>query len=1118
MASGSPDPSYQERIARKKRVVNELLALRRMKLMQRKEHVSFSPKSYSPDSGREYEAFRVQSDQDYGERLTISREQVRGLMKGTVLEQELHKTYGERALEDAADHYANAVSDPYRSSSEDKLSDVAQQRLFFHKLLNERKLKMEAMRQKRYENEQALLQQKSNLRAAKLKLKEKELDKDIHSDSSEENLNYLVNEVKQNIGVMEKNIRHLKQKQRSEVKKVKSFQKPAAIDYSFKPWQEEQVNIVTNIVQDIIQRTLDLCVFSEDNMGETMLEKLLKTDNEQWELLMSEGIKHDAILNIINEIFDELSSVMIRKTAEEIVFLLKMVDVSACDLVINSTYTAVNGKPPKDSNSSISQMVDKMWVEIMTRRLKTRKNLWAHTQGAKSTSIPSKTNVTEQPEQVEQVEENDGDVTMLSYEQTPLTGSVFTGEIWDEYVSAEFSYWESQSVDLAPMPFSLSYKKIYGISCLSMSYDNRYVALGTYRGDILVYDITWEPFRPIRCVSFVGKSPEKISHISWTVDRTKILTLSETLCLIVWSVSYLSPSSASDIRHLGIPEDKTNGYNCQQLTAICILEGLKQDFMIKEGPLASSITPASFSTPVVAKFSPFMNVSGAQNFVIVGFASGDILKCDLSHVTSSRFKVLLNYHPTETNSPFIIGQDSLSKGNKITKSIEVELFRSHRHPINMIHFIKNDGDMITFDQKMNICVWRHNKEQLSGFNWFIPYRKLRITGTEAVMVPKLPEKVIFEDEITLKKNTKGKKRKGKQVVEKERNQVMNELRTLQLQSRQPWHSDDQEYNEEGKKKKQDKFITKTYSPTQREIVDPLADQVFHIVTRQRSTNLMVRYATRIYSVSHNPARALIDTLPNSDGSKLYFMFLYAKHPPNMKAHVTLVNLDLNRLDMLQSMVIKQDLDKNDFDKCVVNKELAFAVTRTFISNKTEYIYCNIAGRMHAFSTFTGSEIAWCAPDKKSKRGTPERGLRFPPKLGQMTGKMMLATLCPEGNRTYVLLQMQPEQKKGEAITGMFTVVNESSPEFRQNLYILRNQLTSSLDASFVEEDETSAEQCVHHQSHSKRDMPIELYVQMTLNSIVDNAVAIASSQLMTNEQRVKVWAKDWENMQQFFTD
>lgn len=1122
MAAGgarpTPQLAFQDRMQQKKMMVDELLALRRARLMRKKKPLKPIPHSRSPTTGRVYEAYNVLSaSADDLTRETVSQDHVRKLMKGTTLEEELNETYGEIGIEDATESYVrrSTSSDGFRNGSQAMNGDDGK-RLFFHKLMKDRKSRLEAMRQRRLVKEQELIQKKEDLKTAQAQLRQSDGNNEFNeADSDDENLKQLVEVAKQNIGDLERKLRDLKQQEYTKKSLPTVFKKPPAIDYEFKPWQAEQVNIATDIVDNIIKKALEICVYSENDLESTLLKELLEMDNEALDRVNRQELMRNTAIDIMKEIEDEVSAVIIKKVAEEFVLVNKLIQVSAADLVINSSFTSVHNKPLKEAKS---KGIGQTWVAMANHRNTARYNIWGHAKGVVSKA--SSTSTTKQPEVNSTPladETDDDDITVLSYDQTPLSNNVFSGEIWDDYLKAECSLWESSTVSYTLSAFDLAYQRIIAVSCLAISADHRYVAVGTFHGDIVVFDVMWEPYRPIRCVAYVGKKPERILQIDWSLDGSRILSLSETLCLIIWSVSYPSPTTSSDLQRLGIPIDKDDRHRCHQLTALVMLEASVGDFNIVEGTLSSSVLPGVFDVPLVAFFSPAIDATGSQNFVVIGFSSGEILKCNLTTAIASRLSGLFSHQYTRPKPMYINGGALLSKDNKLQSGIEVDLYHSHKIPILEIHFIQNCGDMVSIDQILSICIWKDSTEHLTGSDWLIPFHKLHLNASEVVMVPKGEEKIIFEDEITLKKNTKGKKRKAKTVIEQERKEALSEIKALRLASRKPWYSDDQKLDDARKKKKDGKFFKKTYAPLAEEIFDPAADQTFYSTTKQRSSNLLVKLSSQTYSISYHKSKALIGIDRSADGRKWYFMFLYAKHEPNIKAHVTFISIDLLELDMLQSVVIKYFMEQSEFDEVVKNKQISFAVTRNYQIPDSDYIFCYISGKMHMFSMFTGSEVGWCAPDKKSKVAAPEIGLQFPPKLSALKGRFKLAAICPDGRVTRVILLHQPSNRQSEAISPLFTLTSTSSSTQHLVIKKLKKELQEHERETFIKDRENSPlEQSVLLKKYTVRDMPIELYMKRTLNSIVDNAVAIVTGQRMTNEQRVRLWAKDWAIMQKYF--
>lgn len=1118
---------HEQHMARKKKVVNDLLALRRMKLIQKKKEPPLGV-SYSNQSGVTYEAYRALDESSSYTGNQVTREQVKKLISGTTLEAELKDIYGENTLENLTDHFIERSQDysgsPTSINQED--SNALQSTFFLHNLLKERKLKQENKRQKHYTVEQNLLKKKKSLQDAKHSLLKRNAESDastfgnsdnlgVDSDSSEENVMLLVDKVKQKIPVIENRIKQLRAQNRVSKKPIVAQPKPVAIDYTFKPSQQEQVKIVRDIVEEIVSSALNICISSDDSSGSLWLKMLLSADSEKWENMMIRAVRFDAIGVIMEEVIEEVTNIVARKTAEECIYLAKMTNVLATDLIVNASEMSSAGKQSKKVKDNESNLIDQTYMEMNMRRKNGRKDLWSHTQSTVSTV--AKAPKQKQPQPTEPVVESEGDAVTLSYEQTLLKEEFVQGPLWTKYVQEELLFWESYTTTITPGgPVDLSYSRILGISCLSISPNNKLLAFGTFSGDVLVYDMSFQPFRPIKCVSYVGKTPDSIAHIAWSLDQSRIITLSRAFCLIVWSVSLNSFSSPPDIRHLDVPQEKDINYAPQQLTALVMLEAKYTDFAIAEGPLANSISKDSFASPIFATFAPVISLSGSQNFVVVGFSSGEVMKCNLQSKVSARVNEYRKYaNEDAASSMFINGQNLLSQDSKISQGIPVELFRYHKLPITVILFLRNNGDMIVMDSQLNISLWKEEKEFMTGFKWFIPRRKLKFSAQERVMVPKDNERVIFEDVIALKRPMKGRKRK--EIIERERRETMAEIATLQLQNRNPWHRDDQDLDSKAKeKKKAPKFVTITYAPTREEIIDPTGDQLFHILTRQTSTNSVVRYATRTYKLSSHEHIALVKFSLSYDGTKLYFMFLFDKHLPNIKSHVTIVDLDLSTMDMLQSTLIKVDLDKEEYDLCLTKKQINFCVSRIHGCTRSEYIFCYFAGRTCVFSALTGTEVAKCPQGKKSKTTVKVEGLELPKKLCSLIGNIHLNCLCPDSETIFLMLLPQSGNVNTELIAGMFKFINNNAEQKQKMSSGYTELVNGSSDKVTSIEGPSHAEQFIQENKYSTKSMPKELYIRMTLNSIIDQAVAVATGNRMTKEQRGKLWQQDWDDMQKFF--
>ena len=78
------------------------------------------------------------------------------------------------------------------------------------------------------------------------------------------------------------------------------------------------------------------------------------------------------------------------------------------------------------------------------------------------------------------------------------------------------------------MPVS---SKCGGVYTCAVSPSQTLLAAGTWHGDIIVYDLSTEPPRPVRSITNTGSADIPVVDLAWNLDGTRLLEISQTVSL-----------------------------------------------------------------------------------------------------------------------------------------------------------------------------------------------------------------------------------------------------------------------------------------------------------------------------------------------------------------------------------------------------------------------------------------------------------------------------------------------------------------------------------------------------------------------------------------------------------
>jgi len=1103
--SNSSIHANSRQIENKKKVVADLMSLRRMKVMQ--QNRSRLPTMLNLEMPCKGDPKLV---------LPLDKKNVEPLLQGTTMKKELDTVFGEEALDKATEHFASLSSEKLRPNSRESVQ--VKRRQFLESL-------MEHDRSHLRENQKLRVARKEILVGKQVELKQQitalhgEGSASVSKSTSNENLDQLVDETGKKIKEWEQNIKYLKAKYRPQKLKHKIFSTSFG---DFISSHREQVAVVMPILENILDDVHDK---SSRNMSRdsNLFEILLKTDWEQWDSYQIETAKFMAAMDVMEEILYDVCVDALCNVCVECEYLAHMSHYYSEDVVfesVHATATGIKGKVKKAPEKTVVLA----WCNVKGSHKHLQGDLWVHTQLSTKPGPPgvqpSVTSVVTLPSPVQSKTALD----VISSEQAipKLSSSLGQSAVLDDYVSRESEIWENitaSSPEIAYCP-----RKAVAISATCLTYDHKLFAIGTIRGDILVYDMTWQPSRLIRAVAHKGKENDAILGICWSLDSTRLLSVTEQGCVVVWSASYAPFVSINDLSSLDAEENYTNA---QQLTALCVMENAKLDFVFQEGPLTSALSEINKISHVL--FDPALSFGGNQNFIVVALKSGDILRCNLSSLIQKRcYQVMLGSRENAQEMNLVTGLGAISNKStsKIGQSVVAELFRYHRFELVEVCFVRNAGDMITLDASFNISQWARDNGYLSTFGWFIPQRKFKLSFLEEILIPKGEDVIRFEDEVIIKRNVKGRRLfKNKLLIERERQAAVRDIDVMGLKSRRPWYTDefpDETENEE-KSKKQSKLITRIYTPPEFQQSDVAAGgATFYVLTYKRSSDLLVKYAERVYETSSAKVSQVLMSCLSPSGNKLFFLLLYDDYPPNVRKHISIIDLDLTNFQLGNIGPIQINITSDVYEKCKVGAAATFFVSRVYSVCATEYIVVNVAGNLQVYSLLSGNKVVYSLASKD--KISPKRGLMFPPKLSKIDEGNKVLFINPDGLSAYILVMPLPNKKmhvKSKLIhfeDNTAAAMREAVQSSHKAIVALKQNFERSGSSETFEVGWYAQEQAHVRDNHTCREMPTKLYVEMTLNTILDVVVARATGYRIPQNARKNVWKQDWQKMQTYFAE
>ncbi|XP_052703213.1 uncharacterized protein LOC128179715 isoform X1 [Crassostrea angulata] len=506
-------------------------------------------------------------------------------------------------------------------------------------------------------------------------------------------------------------------------------------------------------------------------------------------------------------------------------------------------------------------------------------------------------------------------------------------ERYNLYSQKEIHYWKQIIPYISELKMP---KRVKGISIVSCSPNSKYVAFGSLRGDAMIFDTAYDPWRLIKVMVNENKGDDPIVNLSWTMDCQRVITITHSGSVFVYSM--LGGLKKSNTSRMGLGADDL-GVFPQQMGLVLDMDASFKDFTFQEGPLADDGVLTEVHLPTSASFFPSFSFLGVQDSFCVGLESGDILKCDLEFVLNAPGEG--DTHKFVESKRVYNPMLSSKTLNIIGRGVEGDLFKQHKARIIHFSFIDNINELVSVDEEGFIFIWKYTREWKASVGWFKPVRKFRLSKTKDMYQPAEGKpkdrtlKLVFTDGAAAMPNKK--RQRTRQEIAQERKQNMNLILNMNLGD--PWH-----VQFDGNK------LIEVYAP--RGVVKDTG-AVFHIVIKHIATDQLSSYATRVYK----PVKikySKMSVISTAKGDALIFMLLFPSFPPK-EPHVTITVFDLKTFELRD---FRRDiyLSEAEFTEMSRNDTTFADISRVFGPTGSEYLFICLLGDFKVISLTTGRQV------------------------------------------------------------------------------------------------------------------------------------------------------------------
>ncbi|KAH9514672.1 hypothetical protein Btru_023228 [Bulinus truncatus] len=537
-------------------------------------------------------------------------------------------------------------------------------------------------------------------------------------------------------------------------------------------------------------------------------------------------------------------------------------------------------------------------------------------------------------------------VDLKSLERLPTDELSFNKQkFWAEvYARREAKYWQKLKPEVFTIPLA---RRCLGVSTMRQSPDHMLLAVGMKSGDVIVFNTQVHPWAAVK-MALGQESDGYVAHLAWSLDSSRLLAVKSSGTVSIW-LTIGHPASRDELRMLELAssDSRSQPYSLQHLHTFNAAQG---DLTLTQGPLVEQGTSRGQEKATLAAFFPALTLFTTQHSVCTALQNGDVLKLDLETLKSD---IQLHKSPMLLKSKI---ETNVQVPNLVRQNIEAELLREHKNPIIHLDFIGNIGKAVTVDRSGLICLWKYDRTQLSGFDWFLPEKKyqLKMSKTSYIPTPDANTKVLFTDR-------RGRSA-SRNLIAQERRRAERELKNLKLG--EPWHII---YGA-------NKLDTYIYQPPGGA---HSTTSVFHIVVRHQRTQQLSSHKTRMFQPAEVKCSRLLLVRQTPSGSDLVFILLFPGQAPK-NPHLTILVFNLHTLKLRD---VRKDMDITVEEHDTLNelKILSADVTQVYGPTGSEYLFLTLNGRLSCISLNTGAVIL-CLDSLKDPQVLRFSGLRVNKKL------------------------------------------------------------------------------------------------------------------------------------------
>ncbi|KAL8567183.1 hypothetical protein ACOMHN_046593 [Nucella lapillus] len=718
--------------------------------------------------------------------------------------------------------------------------------------------------------------------------------------------------------------------------KRKPYQGELGFD-SYQPWQLEDYVWIRRFVEELLDDFVSKYIPPDYSYLEQDVKWALeRTDEAEWQRTAGALSERKAVQLVAEAILLQETRSMMRQTAAEVIHVFgtfkNMTDLM---LMKEAEMISLGQESGREEDDPAYTLITKSFFTAQQNRNKFRRDVWTHSQPLQlSSSRPAKEDLDNLDTDVELItfgHLHPSDLQKFKPSRFDLPPARKKKECTVRYRKHEPEFWMGMEprrmiVDL-PVVFE-------GVQCMAPSPDELFILIGTVRGDILLYDVRFEPWRLARVSAASGRESDAVVHVGWSLDSTRVVAVTESGKLQLWELD--GPEfSRREAVSLGLDSDEHDNV-ARKMRRVAELDAESDDLLFQQGPLVESEVLTGKFNPVRGTFFPSFSFFGMQHVVCGVLENGDIMKVNLE--TMSIDVETTGGEVTYPDVPLIYNANIYDKShgvNLVGQNLEAELFRQHQHPIMHLGYVDNISRMVSVDDNGYINFWHYDPSYISGFGYFIPEKKYKLDFNKKMYTPANTDKprIIFTD------STKNNSKTQAQIA-KERNRVQNQLDNMNLGD--PWHEETvAERN----------LVTLVYAP-KGGVKDSGA--MFNIVLHHENTLQLSTYLTRMYKPVKVKCSKLLGVVPTPSGRELVFILLFPEYPPK-GAHIMILILDLVTMKLRD---LRRDihLTTADHDKLVEQPVISFSTSRVLAPTGAEYLFVLMKGRLRCVSLTTGNLV------------------------------------------------------------------------------------------------------------------------------------------------------------------